>query len=302
MSKLETDILQKLHAKNITPNSIKFYMNNLKLLNNNEIIKNLKFLDNPKTILDKLKHLSPVTQRGYIIGICSILKALDRKTLYAKYYKLMMEMNKNYAILEQENKKTQKEKENWIEWPDVLKIQQQLFNRATINNKYEDLLCLVAISLYTYLPPRRNKDYVECYITQDNQKNDNKHNYLVIDGDNMHFVFNNYKTAKTHGQNITEIPTELKDILNIYMTKHPLLNDDNIKDDIPLLVNKDGNKLNSSNGMTMLLNKVFGGRVSSTMLRHSFISHKYAHINQDQKDTAKQMGHSVSQQRNYIKV
>ena len=53
--------------------------------------------------------------------------------------------------------------------------------------------------------------------------------------------------------------------------------------------------------MIRILNKVFGRKVSSSMLRHSYLSSKYAKINEEQKEDADAMGHSTGMQKDYIK-
>jgi hypothetical protein len=49
-----------------------------------------------------------------------------------------------------------------------------------------------------------------------------------------------------------------------------------------------------------MLNKVFGKKVGSSMLRHIYLSGKYGNELEEMKKDAEAMGHSVSQQKEYI--
>ena len=119
--------LQKLFSnKNITESSKNLYIKNLQRLNGGEI-KNLKFLQDEKSILTKLEKYAKNTQRTYIISIVSLLKALSSqkkyKKLYDNYYSILEVMNKD---LKTSNVKTETEKENWISQGEVLERLEEL--------------------------------------------------------------------------------------------------------------------------------------------------------------------------------
>lgn len=58
----------------------------------------------------------------------------------------------------------------------------------------------------------------------------------------------------------------------------------------------------SVNSITRILNKVFGKKVGSSMLRHIYLSSKYGNVSKEMKEDAKIMGHSTEVQKNtYIK-
>jgi integrase len=98
---------------------------------------------------------------------------------------------------------------------------------------------------------------------------------------------------------IIEIPKELQDALALYLRFHPTWKK---KDAVPLLV-KDakGTPFNHVNDLTKILNSIFGKRVGSTMLRHSYLSSKYGKMREEQKNDSKMMGHSTEVQQTYIK-
>ena len=67
------------------------------------------------------------------------------------------------------------------------------------------------------------------------------------------------------------------------------------------MVSHTGNPLVQTNSMTKLLNKVFGKKISSSALRHIFLTDKYKGVVDEMKEDADKMGHSTGQQKDYIK-
>jgi hypothetical protein len=63
----------------------------------------------------------------------------------------------------------------------------------------------------------------------------------------------------------------------------------------------DGHPLVQTNSITKLLNRTFGKKISSSALRHIFLSDKYKDVAKDMKEDAEAMAHSVGQQKEYIK-
>jgi hypothetical protein len=70
---------------------------------------------------------------------------------------------------------------------------------------------------------------------------------------------------------------------------------------IPFLVYYNGSLFNKVNCITRILNKTFGKSVGSSMLRHIFLTNKYGDVIEEQKEDAKAMGHSLEQQKDYVK-
>jgi integrase len=108
-----------------------------------------------------------------------------------------------------------------------------------------------------------------------------------------------YKTAKSYGEQTEDVPAELQSTLAAYIKHHPLAKAK--AREFRLLVKADGSPLNSVNAITRILNKIFGKKIGSSMLRHIYLSSKYGQTNNDMEETAKAMAHSVSQQKDYIK-
>ena len=297
---MENTIITNLNKKNLSSSSIALYMKALKNLNDKKEIKNLKFLNKPTTILEKISTYKPTTQRNIIISIVSVLKALENP-LYNKYFDIMINMTKKINDDNKNNEKTETQRENWLKWDDVENKFNELKNNLKISKnitetQYNSLLDLVVLALYTLIPPRRNKDYIEMVITK-SDTDDKSKNYL--DTKKQQFIFNVYKTAKKDGQLIVNIPNNLIDIIKIYLKNHPMKTEMKTQN-VPFLVYFN-NKPVKDNGITRILNKIFDKKIGSSMLRHIYLSSKYGNVLEEQKNDAKMMSHNVQTQKDYIK-
>jgi hypothetical protein len=117
------------------------------------------------------------------------------------------------------------------------------------------------------------------------------------------FIFNDFKTSKKEGQIIIDIPDDLMNVLNIYLTHHPLIKG-NINDDTcePFLVYCNGDPI-EINAITYILNSVFKPlKIGSSMLRHIYLTDKYGDQMKEKEQDAKMMSHSIATQEGvYIK-
>ena len=233
------------------------------------------------------------------------------KKVYEKYFNLLNQTNKELKEKEQQQEKTETQKENWISWNEVETKLKELENKVNefknskeINqHKYNVLLDYVVLSLYFYIPPKRNQDWALMNVIF---KMDDTlpitNNYL--DYSNKKFIFNKYKTSKTKGELIENIPEILFNIINLYFKFHPLLKNKKITKTTnePFLVYYNGETFSSVNSITRILNRIFDKKVGSSMLRHIYLTDKYGDAVQEMKKDADIMGHSVNTAMdNYIK-
>ena len=308
----KTNLINKLKEKNLSESSIKLYLRNLEKLNGGEL-KDFKFLKNVEAVQNILKAYKDNTKRSILISIVSVLGCCpdDKKIVKLRktYYDLMLQ--KNNEIRENEtDEPTEEQKKNWISWDDVKKRFEELkkdiegwYKPSLVINKvqYDTLLGYVILALYVHQQPRRNKDYQYMNVVYRNtDKLPKDKNYLsYIDNK---FIFNVYKTSKKHGQQIQDINEELLKCIDLYLKFHPKIKGKVKKTtDTPFLVGFDGNPLAQVNSMTKIFNKIFGKKISSSALRHIFLSDKYGSIVKDMKNDAEKMGHTVETQKDYIK-
>jgi hypothetical protein len=290
----------------ISASSRKLYTFNLTKLNNGKEIKNLNFLGKPE-IMGKLENLKPNTKRTYIIAIVSSLK--DRpeakyKKLYNKYYEMLIEVNKD---LKTNNTKTEKQEENWMSQDEVATKCENLMEivpkiqgkRKLSEAEYKELLDAVILGLYCLQSPRRNKDYTDMLIVK-GVPDDKEYNYLDTKG--MKWVFNNFKTQKTYKQQVLDIPDELQKLIKVYLKFHPNAKEIKKGQPVHFLMTYDGKEMTSSTEMTRALNKIFGKKVGSSLLRNIYLTSKYGEQAKELKEDAKEMGTSVdTASKHYIK-
>ena len=297
--------------REITDTTVGSYLRILFTLNGDKPFKNLAFLKNFDIVQNKLNELADSTQKTYLACMTSALSTVKDKVAYKKTYNHWHEKMMESAKADREkdtSEKTVKEDKNWMSWKDVLAVRAELEkkvdalqnNKMITNEQYDVILHDVILSLYTELPPRRNQDYQHMFVVKKwTDKEPTDRNYLDHDG--KQFVFNVYKTAKTHGQQKIAIPESLWNVIKVYLKFHPThKGSKKFASSFAFLVSADGSALTAVNAITRVLNKVFGKNVAASMLRHIYLSDKY-NVTEMKKD-ADAMGHSMTEQREYLKA
>ena len=310
----KTELVQKMLDNNLSQSSIKNYIRNLEILNEDKPLKNLNFLKSKEKIMNMIQDKKPNTQRSYLISIVSVLKYFDNpqlKKTFEFYYDKMMEMNKELKAQESQNIKSETQEKNWITKEEINDKLNELvdkvksYKKSITEKQYYEVLKMIVLSLYVLQPPRRNADYQFMIIVKDDPTED-KINFLVYD--NQEFWFRRFKTSKTELKDkdelIIPISDELMENIKLYFNFHPLIKNkkiQNFKDEVPFLVNFQGEPLLSVNSITYILNKIFGKKIGSSMLRHLYLSHKYGNDLEQMKKDAVEMSHGLSMQKDYIK-
>jgi hypothetical protein len=245
------------------------------------------FKDHKDTIIESLSG-KPAPSRK------SVLSALFILTNDDEYRKLMLddcrETNEKYR----DQTKSEKETENWMSVEDIEKIYRGLFDKVSAMfsrsivgdpRTIMEFLLVGLLGGVSGLPPRRSLDYavmkIRNYSPTDNYYKAGK------------FYFNIYKTAKKFGTQVLEVPTELDKMIKKWIKLN--------KGDY--LLYSSNEKHLSSPQITRILNKVFGKKVSTDMLRHIFLTDRYKNVPsiRDMEELATQMGHSTSTALEYVK-
>ena len=312
MLQLHKRLLEKTYGtppRNLGETTANAYIKTLYTLNDKKPFKTLGFLKKTATIEEKLKNYAESTKKTILASIASVL-SLEKDTpgykkTYKYYYDKMMEKAAD-AKSADSSEKTNKQAENWVEWNDVLEKYKELKTK-TVDSKNPDwsrLQDLLLLGLYTEIPPRRNQDYLSMDVVRATKRTKleslpTDKNYLILRGKvPTNLIFNVYKTSKTYGQQNITIPESLSKVIATYIKHHPLAKVKGSKQ-FAFLVSEDGTPLTADNAITRILNKLFGKKVGSSMLRHIYLSSKYD-IGSMTND-AEAMGHSLSQQRDYLK-
>ena len=262
-------------------------MHNLTKLNDGVVPTTTRFLKKTSDILAKIAALkSRNTARTYLIAVVTAVK--DEPKLYGVYYPELVKIN---AELKLQNTKSPKQNENWVAWADILALQQAFVPPTRKVWKKPDIdsyLAHVILSLYTLIPPRRSADFA---LMKCNVAGGIDFNYYQPKGT---FIFNNYKTKGTYQQVVEEVPPELQAILKVWIKHKP-------KSEF-LLVDSDQKPFNSVK-LGRALNRIFGKKISVSMLRNIYLTDKFAEPMKALADATAAMGTSTGTAMNhYIKA
>ena len=301
MSKFMLQMEEKLKTEGLSETTATDYVRRLMRINKGKFT-NIKFLRDVDSIMENISNLSPSSQESYVGMIISIMnkyhaKANDKARL--QYVSILKDPSK-YFVKRERNVLTPNQEKNWLEKDEMKKLIEEVENkgmkasrkRKNITTKdYDDIVNYFIISLYTKIPPRRNKDYYSMKINSDEGNT-----YMT---DTNEFIYRDYKTSGKYGEqkiSLKEYP-EMEKVMKVYMNKR-------VENDEGYLITKhDGGYLKQTNDMTRRLNKIFGGKkISSTALRNLYVKDKYSDVNKEMLDDATKMGHSIAaQQGQYIK-
>jgi hypothetical protein len=294
-------VLQKrlIDERKISENTALQYLQTLYKLNGSTPFNNLAWAKKKETVQEIINGYSPSTQNTQYAVLTSALSLFNDKATYKSCYNYwrskMLESKKEKEGGDRE--KNEKQKENWIEWSDVLDHKDELKKEVDefINNKtitgtqFDKLLNFVVVSLYTDIPPRRN-EFLDMYVVKKWSDSLSKEkNYYDLATHKM--IFNKYKTSKKYGVQTVDVPITLQTTLAAFFKHHPNAKQKGAND-FKLLVRHDGSDLNTVNSITRILNKVFGKNIGSSMLRHSYLSAKYGDAVEDLEDDTSAMGNS----------
>lgn len=279
MEKLVEDL--KKSRGNLSDGSIKTYKSVIgslyKGLGGTEYPNKEYFCKNTKKALEYISELSNSKRKTTLSALVVLCHGDKAKDLYRE--SLMEESDKaREENKDNQNEMSDKQRENWIDWKDVLTLHTQmgkevspLFVKNKLSNTdFNKMQDYIILSLYVLQDPRRSLDY-SCMKIKNIDKKGNKENY--IDGKN--FIFNTYKTSNLYGQQKIPINSKLKTLLNKWIK---ILNDfesDTGQNIEYLLISPQTKKCLNVVQLNQRLNKIFGKRVGSSMLRHSYLTSLY---------------------------
>ena len=297
----EYETLVKHHRPNLKPISVHTYAVSLKSIEPDGS-ENAKWIEDTKYVLKQLEKYKETTRKNTLNALIVVGGATK------KYVAERDKYNEMYADHIKSRKKTESQEKNWVEWPDYLAMVSEMKTdlaeqeaakdwtwRGTL--RYQDYVIALLYSHY----PLRN-DFGDVKVVSKSAFNNTTHeerkkqNYLIKEPTKMSLVLNEYKTSKKYGEKTIEIDPAIRKVLLLWF-KH---NRSGF-----LLADKKGNAL-GSNGITKSLAKVglqrLQKRLGSSLLRHSYLSHKYADETQEKQKDADLMMHSVAMQDGYIKT
>lgn len=242
----------------------------------------------------KIKYPNENTFKAYI-NILAVISSYfnDLKDIKEIYSNIATETNLKVQEKREENAIEEYEKDKIISVGE-----EEFFKNLNKLDKIDDILIY---GLYLLFPARR-LDYRNMRLTTEKDPEKlNEMNYLIINADNMKFVFNDYKTFKTYKKQIFNIPINLKNVINKYINLKGLKDGD-------LLFKTDDNKIisegNFSAKISNIFKKVYNVPISIRYIRMSWVSNLYNKnpTGQEIKNLAFSMSHSTDEARKYNKI
>jgi hypothetical protein len=288
----------KKHIKECRPklsdSSVKTYANILSNLHKVLFKKDLEvsnFIKYQDLIMDHLKDIKYNVRKTILSALVCITEG--KEAIQKKYRDQMLKDANVYNAEQKTNTMTNEQKESWIDWNSVIEHMDQLKRKYLYVFKESkpsitDILNLqkyIVLSCYVLIPPRRCLDYCEMKYSGFDKE---KENYF----EKGSFVFQIYKTAKFLGKQVEKLPNGLSCLIRKWISFRPHSE--------YLFTDQHNNKL-TSNGMTKILNSIFGKNVSVNQLRHTYITEKMGPLIKKLDEVASDMGHSVQTQKLYVK-
>ena len=291
MSDLKKNIEEKIkhNRPNLSISSVRTYVSILFNLNKKmDGKKDIEwFSKEHEEIMKYLEQTNDQTKKTTLSSLFVLTDLKEYQTVMSIIMKKVNDQYKNQTMNE-------KQKENWISVQEIkdkynlllTDAKLMLDKKKLLNEKIIMEFLLMSVLSGVKMPPRRSLDYSEMKIRNYDPKVDNYYN-------KNKFYFNKYKTVKTYGEQIVEVPKEF----NLLLKKWIKINPHNY-----MLFSTNGNKL-SCPQITIMLNKIFKKKVSTSMLRHIYLSNVYKDVPKLDKmeELANEMGHSVSTAMEYIK-
>lgn len=283
----------KKNKPKISASSLKTYISLLKSLyrkNNKDGDINLAWFNNQDDIIESLKDKPASSRKTTYAALIAVADKND------KYKSALLDDGKTYDKFIKSQTKTEKQAENWKSFEEVKKVYDDMYSKVKplLNAKqlslsdYKKLqdFIIVALTAGVFISPRRSMDWVDMKIKNVDKEKDN---YI----EKSSFVFNKYKTAKFYETQRVDIPKPLKTILNKFIKLNPheyLLTDDK------------GQKMTNVR-LTQKLNRIFDGAISTSMLRHIYLTEQLKDVPALEKleKMAADMAHSPLQALEYVK-
>lgn len=313
MSLLKKELMEKRGNSLITATQT---VASLRILNDGKDFRSLRFLTAVADVVKKLEGKTDETQKTYYGRVLAALRVMGEKR-YSRSIRAYTDLfeGKKDALekLRKSGAKSAAEEENWMSWPKVLETHAALSakvdglmelkkERDLTPEEYRTIMGHLAMSLYVLMPPRRTTDYLKMWVCEERLLNNKERNYYIRKEGKMYF--NNYKTAKTYGQQVVDVPERLRDIIDAAMKcTETYRRSRGRARTMPMFCDYEGIHKPSPHTMTLLLNHAFGGkRIASTQLRRIYVSHLYGEEILKMSEEAAAMAHDVGTHMRYYRT
>jgi len=257
-------------------------------------------ITNYEAILAHLQPLKPSLRKTKLACfVVFISKTPDNEQATEAFRKVMMSDKVETEEEEKKQELTPRQQEGWMPWKEVLeryhtleKDVARLWKKPALDkDEFQHLQTYVLLSCLVLLPVRRSLDWVSFKLRNEDKEKDN---YLTYDKRKPVFIFNDYKTKRTYGQQRVPIPTKLATIIRKWSELSP---------HDSLLMNYNQKAPMNQTQLNVLLHGFFGKPISTSLLRHIYLTHIHEATPalKQMEETATTMAHSINQQLEYVK-
>jgi len=293
---LPESVIKQLKEK-YAESSIRTYSNQLKALYQRAGLTSFTpdFLMDQETLIRALNTIENISTRKCTLN--AVMKIL--KICYSKEFPKYNEIFRTLATEHNDQYLMSKAKKELISSEKIDQIYQEYHNKVKDFDHHTDLgqrnrslfLRYLLVSLYKFLPPLRGQDYFSSNLVDTSSSPLTFDQLIEIIPTNFYdlhtkkLVIKEYKTVKTHGIRVIDVPSPLDDIL----LKWSMINNTDY------LIPTTKNTRMTTSSFRDLLTRTMG--VSVDVLRQSYITEKVSKMTPaEAKHTAKIMGHTLSAQ------
>lgn len=274
----------------LSAKTLETYANSIKRL---ESITDAEFNDH-KAITDAIEG-SRYAASSKNLMYCALLRQTING-MAQQAYKAMIQKYKDARNAKADDQTpTEEQKAKFVPWSELVTIQAKAKEEMdTHPHDKEYAINYLIVCLYTMTEPMR-VDYNDMKIMKGDKLIPANGNLCVLKKQRGYFLFREFKTEKAIGSLQVEMPPALLEVVRAYVTKYT---------PTYLLTTKNGEPMTEATLSARIIN-VFshftGKKVGVTMIRHAWSSeyHKNSPALKEQKQKAKNMGHSVIQNSQY---
>ena len=313
-----TDKIQKV--QDCRRSSARTYASTIRRLGNNfrgagkAYTKDLSWVHD-KEILERIKKFESTlnVKRNLVNGMIIALKIRPNKILADQYMEYLKKLNTQVDERAKSGVISEKMQQRWLSYKKIMGLWRLLARKVRLSQAYkrEKLVArdfkLISqyfiLSLYVLTSPVRNTWASVTFHSQKGFENVGKRdaNYLVLRRSGLQVYWNAFKTSSKMKEVVLDVPKKLATVIR----KHVKYLKKWFPENDRLLLNSRYEPM-SSVSLTKFLQSLFYSyfrkRIGSSQIRSVFLSHKYSHeADQERKKTAREMLHSVSTQKFYIK-
>lgn len=236
------------------------------------------------------------SRKTYYAVVKAVLKGVEGAAAALEFYnKKFAEVAALVKAAAESQKPTEREEANMITWEKVQEVAGDIIGEAEASGDASLAQDAAIVGCWALMPPRR-LDFVCRVMSRRNKKADG--NALIVGKKSMTFVFKEFKTAKTFGEQVVRVPPALEVVLRRWLE---------FNSTGWLFIQRDGTPITEA-GLSAHLIRLFerrvGKKVGVDILRHAFITHLRAGEMSlaEKQDLSEAMGHSLATNELYRRI